>query len=91
MAQEQEEKIMKETLNHRELGLMDLKVGEQGVVSRINTRDRKTLNKLMALGILPGMKVKMLQKYPSYIFKVGNTQIAADDTVIKSISVVRST
>lgn len=75
------------TINDCEKNLTELEIGEEAIISRINTRDKKTLNKLMALGILPGMKVTLIQKFPSFVFRVGNTRIAADENISKNIGV----
>lgn len=72
-----------------ERNLTELKVGDEAVIGRINTTDDKILKKLMALGVLPGMKLVLLQKFPSYVIKVGNTRIAADDSIARSIVVVK--
>lgn len=71
----------------QEMLLAELNSGEQGIVSRIATDNPAILNKLMALGILPGMPVKMLQKSPSYVFQVGNTRITADGNIVASVLV----
>jgi Fe2+ transport system protein FeoA len=69
--------------------LPELKVGDVATIVRIDTTDDKILKKLMVLGMLPGMDVVLLQKFPSYVLKVGNTRIAADEAIAKSIVVVK--
>lgn len=71
----------------REMVLAELSAGEEAVVSRIATGNPGILNKLMALGVLPGMRVIMIQRSPSYVFQVGNTRITADESVVESILV----
>ncbi|MDK2879742.1 MAG: ferrous iron transport protein [Thermoanaerobacteraceae bacterium] len=70
--------------------LTELKAGEKATILKINAKDRKTLNKLMALGVLPGMQVTLMQKFPSLVFKVGNTRIAADEAISKNILVLKN-
>ncbi|MCG0276683.1 MAG: ferrous iron transport protein A [Thermosediminibacteraceae bacterium] len=72
-----------------EKNLTQLKIGEEASIARIDTTDGKILKKLMALGVLPGMRVSLLQKFPSYVIKVGNTRIAADETIARSIIVIK--
>jgi Fe2+ transport system protein FeoA len=79
--EKREEVIMTVKADSREILLTELEVGNQAVISRIEARDKKTLNKLMAMGVLAGMKVSLTQKFPSYVFKVGNTRIAADEKI----------
>ncbi|TYP48166.1 FeoA family protein [Thermosediminibacter litoriperuensis] len=72
-----------------EKDLTQLTVGERAAIARINAPNSGILKKLMALGVLPGMRVCLVQKFPSYVIKVGNTQIAADETIAKSIIVIK--
>lgn len=71
------------------VSLTELEVGERATVFKIDAKDRKTLNKLMALGVLPGMKIVLMQKYPSFVFMVGNTRIATDEAISKNIMVLK--
>jgi len=41
----------------------------------------------MAMGVLPGLKIAMIQKFPSYVFKVGETQFAIDEEMAEGIYV----
>ncbi|HHW01806.1 MAG TPA: ferrous iron transport protein A [Thermoanaerobacterales bacterium] len=72
------------------VNLTELGVGEKATILRIDAKDKKTLNKLMALGVLPGMTVMLMQKFPSLVFKVGNTRIAADEAISKNIIVMKN-
>jgi Fe2+ transport system protein FeoA len=39
----------------------------------------------MAMGILPGMNITLLQRTPSFVFKVENTQYAVDRELASDI------
>jgi DtxR family Mn-dependent transcriptional regulator/ferrous iron transport protein A len=65
--------------------LSRLNNGEEAVISEIDTGDQGTLNKIMALGILPGERVTMIQRYPTFVFQVGNTRVTADENLVNSI------
>jgi Fe2+ transport system protein FeoA len=39
------------------------------------------------MGVLPGMDVEIIQTYPSYVFQVGNTQVAVDSNIADDIFV----
>jgi len=39
----------------------------------------------MSMGVLPGVAVEVTQTYPSYVFKIGHTQIAVDREIAKDI------
>jgi Fe2+ transport system protein FeoA len=44
----------------------------------------------MAMGVLPGFDVSLIQRYPSFVFKVGQTQIAVDEKIASEIFVLVS-
>lgn len=62
-----------------------MKSGEEGIISELDTDSKSILRKLMAMGILPGMKLKMIQTFPSYVFQVGYTQVAVDKEIASVI------
>ncbi len=67
--------------------LVDLPVHHRGKIAYIQTKDHKKLQKLMAMGILPGVSIMLLQKYPSYVFQVGQSQYAVDAELAEPIFV----
>ena len=70
-----------------EIKLTELKRGQSCTVAELDTGDERVLRKLMSMGILPGMTLKMLLTYPSYVFQIGYTQVAVDKTVASAIMV----
>ena len=67
--------------------LADLPAGAAGRIAYIHTRERGTLEKLIAMGALPGAEVSVVQTFPSYVFQVGQTQVAVDRPIAESIYV----
>lgn len=67
--------------------LAEMAPGQSGKILSLNTRDQNQLRKLMAMGILPGVSVRLIQKHPAYVFQVGNTQIAVDRQIAQSMRV----
>ncbi|MCX5642840.1 MAG: FeoA family protein [Candidatus Omnitrophica bacterium] len=67
--------------------LAKLKIGQKVVVTRLNTKDRHRLQKIMAMGILPGKTITLLQKFPSYVFQAGHSQFAVDRELAEAIIV----
>jgi DtxR family Mn-dependent transcriptional regulator len=67
--------------------MTQLSVNQVGRVTRINTRDHKKLQKIMAMGVLPGMPITLIQKFPSYVFQVGQSQFAIDKELASCIYV----
>ncbi|MCX7771993.1 MAG: ferrous iron transport protein A [Clostridia bacterium] len=68
------------------LKLADLQKGQTGTVSQINTTSGSILRKLMSMGILPGVRITMIQTYPSYVFQAGFTQVAVDREIASVIT-----
>ncbi|NIM45283.1 MAG: DtxR family iron (metal) dependent repressor [Nitrososphaeria archaeon] len=64
--------------------------GQSGKIAYIHTRIRERLQKLMVMGVLPGESITLIQRFPSYIFQVGQTQIAVDEEIAESIYVRRA-
>lgn len=60
---------------------------QRGSVAYIHTSEQQTLNKLIAMGVLPGAEIRLLQKFPSYVFESGNSQFAIDREIAESIYV----
>ena len=59
--------------------------GESGEVSYIKTEDARKLRKIMNLGLIPGSRICLIQKFPNYVFQLGNTQLAVDKELANEI------
>jgi DtxR family Mn-dependent transcriptional regulator len=70
--------------------LSGMKKGERGTIAYLSSRQPETVQKLMALGALPGAAVDVIQLFPSVVFQVGQTQIAVDGGLAGDIYVRRS-
>lgn len=69
------------------LPLSQLKPGQKGKVAYIYAPALTELQKLMAMGILPGVSVSLVQKLPSYVFQTHHTQFAIDKEIADAIYV----
>lgn len=69
--------------------LTELKSKEEGEIAYILTEDNKKMQKLMAMGVLPGNRIVLMQSFPSYIFRVGYSEFAIDTAMAKEIFVRR--
>lgn len=67
--------------------LTELKSGEEGEIAYLQSGDDKKMQKLMALGVLPGNRIRLLQTFPSYIFRVGFSEFAVDTAMAREIIV----
>ncbi len=68
--------------------LDNLAVHQKGKVAYIQTHDHKKLQKIMAMGVLPGMAISLIQKFPSYVFQIGQSQFAIDGDLAASVYVL---
>jgi DtxR family transcriptional regulator, Mn-dependent transcriptional regulator len=64
-----------------------LRVGESARVAYFSTREHSRLVKLSALGISPGISVRLIQKWPAYVIQCEETEIALESDVAKNIYV----
>ncbi len=71
------------------VALTELKSSETGEIAYLSASDDKKMQKLMSMGVLPGSQLLLMQKFPSYIFKVGHSQFAIDDTLAREIHIRR--
>lgn len=67
--------------------LTECKSGEEGQIAYILSEDGKKMQKLMAMGVLPGNSIVLVQSYPSYIFRIGYSEFAIDTNLAKEIFV----
>ncbi len=65
--------------------LAKLRAGQHGTIVSILSKNAQTMHKLMALGVLPGMKITVQQTYPSILFRIGHTQVAIDNKLAQEI------
>lgn len=69
--------------------LVELKSGTKAKVAYITTKHHSRLDKLTAMGIIPGATIVVHQTFPSYVIKIGETQIALDKEALRDIYVRR--
>lgn len=67
--------------------LSELEAGLPGKVAYLCAPEPGKLQKLMAMGILPESPIELLQRFPSYVFRVGHTEFAVDKSIADAIYV----
>ena len=65
--------------------LSQLSPGQKGKVAYVYAPESNKLQKLMAMGVLPGAPVSLIQNFPSYVFQVRQTQFAVDKEIADAI------
>lgn len=63
----------------------DADKGARGKIAYLETKNNKVLQKLMAMGMLPGVPVEVMQTFPAYVLTVGNTQVAVDKEMAECV------
>lgn len=67
--------------------LKEFPVGEEGKIVFITTPHHQRLSRLVNLGVIPGGRFILHQKKPSYLMKLGSTEVAIDDNIASEIFV----
>jgi Fe2+ transport system protein FeoA len=73
------------TLTGASLALM--KTGERGKILRFGNMDDRTAVQLKTMGLVPGVALKLEQRSPSFIVRVGNNLLRLNDKMRRSIYV----
>ena len=72
----------------KEVGrLSDAKAGASGIVAYLATRDSREVQKMMAMGILPGTDIELIRRFPSFVFQVGYSQFTVDKPLAEAVFV----
>ena len=69
------------------LSLSELKSGQIAKIVYVATKHHVRLDHLTNLGVSPGAEVLVHQTFPSFMIKVGQTDIAIDNEIVKDIYV----
>jgi Fe2+ transport system protein FeoA len=64
-----------------------LRPGDQGTVVRVATDDLARADRLAALGVTPGASVRLLQRFPGFVFECDQTELAVEPAVARTILV----
>ena len=65
--------------------LSDLAPGQSGQVMTIATQQAARLDRLSALGVVPGSQVTVRQRTPAFILRVGETELCVDESIAREI------
>jgi DtxR family Mn-dependent transcriptional regulator len=67
-----------------------LRPGEEATVAYLSSRGRDRLSRMASLGVLPGTRVELIQRRPTYMLRFGETTLAMDEAIVAEIYVRRS-
>ena len=68
--------------------LSQMEPDQEGRIVYIHSKGRGRLQKLMAMGVTPGMRIQVIQRFPSHVFQIERAQIAVDEEIADEIFVV---
>ena len=57
------------------------------MVVRVLRDDPERAERLMALGVTPGARVRVLQRFPGFVFECDQTELAVEPLVARAIIV----
>ena len=63
--------------------------GVRARVVRLDEPGSQGTAHLVALGVLPGVELTLLQRYPAFVMRMGHTEFAVDDQLARRIHVSR--
>lgn len=58
--------------------LTDLAVGEEARITCLDAAHSKIAAKLASMGILPGVKIRLVRRTPVYVFRIDYAEFAVD-------------
>jgi DtxR family transcriptional regulator, Mn-dependent transcriptional regulator len=67
--------------------LADLSPGQGGTIAYLQSQRREVVQRLLAMGAIPGAPIILQQKFPSLVLEIGNAQIAIDEATARDIYV----
>ncbi len=67
--------------------LCELQPGQEGHIAYIQMHNPQRLQKLMAMGVLPGVPITLLRRFPSFVFEANYSQFAVDEDISADIYV----
>jgi DtxR family Mn-dependent transcriptional regulator len=67
--------------------LVNLKVGGNAKIIFITPRTKTRLSRLSSLGVIPGSLIHLQQRYPSYVIRVDQSEVALEGDIAREIFV----
>ncbi len=69
--------------------LKEMEPGRKGIVLRLLHAEKRArlAQRLMVLGVLPGVKLEVIRSSPAIVFRIGHSQFAIDDQLARLVVV----
>jgi DtxR family transcriptional regulator, Mn-dependent transcriptional regulator len=78
-------------LDCESIRLTQLETGQRGVVTCLEEPESRPTIKLAAMGVLPGARLSLVQRYPAWVFRIGYAELALDDELAARVRVIVET
>ena len=66
----------------------EMEVGDAGIVSCLTDPAHPRAARLAALGVLPGVPLRLVQSYPAYVVRLGFAELALDGELARLVRVI---
>jgi len=66
----------------------EMGMGDAGIVSCLTDPGHPRAARLAALGVLPGVPLRLVQTYPAYVVKLGFAELALDNELARLVRVI---
>jgi len=76
-----------QTCDSLNIRLDQLEVRRKVKVTDVETQNRSALQKIIAIGVLPGTELFLIRRFPSYVLQIGRSQFSIDRELASSIYV----
>lgn len=64
-----------------------LRIGERGVITKINPLQDRSAQTLREMGLMPGQMITLEQRFPRFIVRIGNRHHSLDPVSINAVYV----
>ena len=66
----------------------DMAVGDAGIISCLTDPAHPRAARLAALGVLPGVPLRLVQTYPAFVVRLGFAELALDTDLARLVRVI---
>lgn len=75
------------SISNQCVSLAFLEVAQKGIISHVQAKAHGDWQKIIAMHLLPGTEIELTQKFPSYVFRIGRSQFAIDESLASIVYV----
>ncbi len=80
-------RLAREAMVKEVVALCDLCPGQEGVVAYLKAESEGDMRKFLAMGLLPGTRLRLEQRFPAYVFALGHSRFVIDRELAQAVQV----